>query len=158
MLTQHLLWLKINLFGASIPFALGILAGRSNQKQKKCVSSCHLGYGVLLLVSLSILIISELHFYTWIFTSIAVIVFGISLSKLSKGVVGIFVGWIGGISHIIFVVHPLVRELYLEDYGIMPATPVVGLLSYIVITLTVSMVIKYRIQLFQFIQKAIPNF
>ena len=147
-----LLWLKLNLFGASIPFALGILAGRAKQLNQKNTACFHSVYGILILISLSILVVSELTFYAWIFSSIAVLVFGISLSKISIGVIGKAVGWIGGISHIVFVVHPLVRELYLGENSIISATPVVGLLSYIGMTLMIAVVIKYRIQLFHFAQ------
>ena len=155
---KMILWMKLNLFGASIPFSLGILAGRSNLKAKSYESSSRTGtYGLLMLVSLPILIVSELHFYTWLFTSIAVLVFGISLSRLSKGVVGKAVGWIGGVSNIIFVVHPIIRELYLGEYGIKPASPFIGLLSYIAITLVIASVIKYRIQVLHIVQKIVQN-
>ena len=156
---KMILWLKLNLFGASIPFALGILVGRSNRMEKKSITDSHSSvYGIFVLISLLILVLSEMNFYLWIFTSIAVLVFGISLSKLSIGVVGKAVGWIGGISNLIFVIHPIVRELYLGEKNILPATSVVGLLAYIAITLVIATVIKYRIQLFHSFQKAFQVF
>jgi hypothetical protein len=153
---KMVLWLKLNLFGACIPFALGILAGRAKQSDQKDTACFHSVYGILILISLSMLVVSELTFYAWIFSSIAVLMFGISLSKMSIGVVGKAIGWIGGISHVVFVVHPLVRELYLGEDCIISTTPVVDLLSYIGITLMIAVVIKYRIQLIHSIQKVIP--
>ena len=67
------------------------------------------------------------------------------------------VGWIGGVSNIIFVVHPIIRELYLGEYGIKPASPFIGLLSYIAITLVIASVIKYRIQVLHIVQKIVQN-
>jgi uncharacterized membrane protein YidH (DUF202 family) len=156
---KMILWLKLNLFGASIPFALGILAGRYNRMEKKSITDSHSSvYGVFVLISLLILVLSEMNFYTWIFTSIAVLVFGISLSKLSIGVLGKVVGWIGGISNLIFVIHPIVRELFFGEKVILPATSAVGLLSYIAITLAIAAIIKYRNQILHSVQKAFHVF
>ena len=107
-------WIKYNFVGSIIPFILG-----ASVAKYKLLMNCHHEkwfYAIITVISIGLFLISEFSFYTWILSSIFVICFSICIIKLSVSWVTIFFSYVGRISHLVFVIHPIVRlgVLYLQ--------------------------------------------
>lgn len=135
-------WIKYNFVGSIIPFILGI----SIAKYKLLMNYHHKKwfYAIIAVISFVLLLISEYSYYTWIFSSVFVICFSICIIKISIFWVATFFSFIGRISHLIFVIHPIVRLLilYLQQGS------VIGwqfwIILYAGLTLGISSLFRYH--------------
>lgn len=106
---QSLEWFKYNFIGSAIPFTIGILVGRNKQIIAKISKK---NYGIALSLAIPLLILSELSYYSWFLASSLVIIIAISyVNSTKKLFFNKAMFSIGTISHILFIIHPLVREI-----------------------------------------------
>ena len=130
--TSLLIRIKVNAAGWLLPFALGIIIGRSYKccppKYTKFVTLCAMG--TIPLFSLT--------YYTWLIIPFAITILAIGIVPTIPGQLSSIFNFVGKISMYVFVIHPIVREMnFLYDLN-----PYMGILLYVTITLTLSYLIN----------------
>lgn len=108
-------YLRINFCMALLPFGMGVLLARYGNLFIHIVENRI--YCILAIVVFgALLTLCKFNFYSWLFMPIFIIGVSIPLTKLlcqSKQLTYIF-GWVGALSGVIFVVHPIVREILFQ--------------------------------------------
>lgn len=136
-----IVWLKYNFVGSIIPFVMGFYMAKRqillglNHNNVLC--------GIISIVSFALFLISELNYYTWIFTSVFVLCFGICITQLFSSLFNTLFSFIGRLSHLIFVIHPIVRTFifYLQDKYILECQ--LGIVIYVAMTLSLSFMVSW---------------
>lgn len=129
---QILIWTKYNAIGWLLPFAYGVILGRTNHRY-----STHQAF------ILSVFIFMLIPFFgfayiTWLLIPLLIALVANNLvTFLPKCLTNIF-GIIGEKSLYIFVLHPIARELTIR-YG--KTNPYLGIILYIILTLTLAYII-----------------
>ncbi len=116
MVAAQMIWgdatlnfLRYNFFIGGLPFALGLLAARYEQRLP-CLSS---RYWALILVVAAIAVpVMNLNFHLWLWAPIAVVAAGIALVKVAPRALMAAMTWMGGISMMLFVLHPVTRMVF----------------------------------------------
>lgn len=136
-----IVWLKYNFVGHAIPFIMGILYAKYHTLFKYDDSKWSVA--LISIFSFIFLLASELYFYSWIIAPVFVIVFVFSIAKLLNGWLVSFLSFVGALSHVIFVAHPVTRVFvyYIQDEYHMKWQ--IGLLIYILLTISLSSLIFY---------------
>ena len=125
-------YLRINLVGYVGPFVLGMVAARHadhivlNRRQWGLVA---MASGVLMAASLG-------NFYTWIWGWLPTTVFAVSCIKALPCLQWRPIVWLGSISAMIYVIHPIVREVSLHYKH--PNHPVADLVIYMVVSIILA--------------------
>ena len=134
-------WLKYNFVGSIIPFVLG--GCMAKYKEIFDFSKNNFIWGIVSIVSLVFLFLSEFSFYTWIFASVFALCFSICTAKLFNRFFCSFFSSIGRVAHLIFVIHPIVRTLvfYLQNEFLLKWQ--LGIVLYAVLTLCFSLLLSY---------------
>lgn len=138
--------LRYNLVGGLLPFGMGVLVARfepSFMKHVKVTSSLPLmlSYLLVLVVMIGgIFMFSVLSFDKWLWVPALIVVGTTALVKLIPKAIMPYILWLGSISAAIFVMHPLVRKIFVRPY--LYDDMYAGLLLYIVATLVVSWLAK----------------
>lgn len=133
--------LRYNLIGGILPFGIGLLLARYEErivKYRKVSTGISLMLCWLLNLVLAIIFIfwASSDFGNWLFVP-ALIVWGtIALVKLIPNRVLPYIVWVGSISAAIFVAHPLVRKVFIRHY--IQSDLYAGLLLYVVATIFLS--------------------
>ena len=105
-------YVRMNVGLALLPFSLGVLTARHWRKdiidldsKLKCVAC--------FIIAFVFLTLSKFSFYTWLLMPIFIIVTSISLVKLlvKSKVLSQVLTWFGGLSGVMFVIHPALREI-----------------------------------------------
>jgi peptidoglycan/LPS O-acetylase OafA/YrhL len=133
--------LRYNLVGGMLPFGLGVLAGRF-QNTGACASFLQnkaTSLGILLL-SVALILVMCLHIQSWLWIPALIVVGTVALIKLLPESIMTYVVWLGTISAAIFVIHPLVRKVFIRPY--IQDDMYAGLLLYFVATLLLSWLVK----------------
>lgn len=133
--------LRYNLVGGLLPFGMGVLAARS--EKLKVMSEKFKLYLYAVLFMLSILFafyFSLLSPQMWLWVPALTVVGTIALVKLIPQCVMPYVVWLGTISAAVFVMHPLVRKIFVRPYLVYDQYA--GLLLFVVATLVVSWLVK----------------
>ena len=133
--------LRYNLIGGMLPFGMGLLLARYEQgmvKDWKVASGIPLMLAWLLnlVMAVSFIFFASSSYNHWLFVP-AIIVWGtIPLVKLMPAKVLSYSAWLGGISAAVFVVHPIVRKVFVRPYY--EHDQYTGLLLYVVATIFLS--------------------
>lgn len=140
--SSTLYYLRINCFLAILPFCIGVLAARhfkTNSFSLNKTSACWLWF----LLAFALLTASKFNFYSWLIMPVFIIITAVTLVKLFVKVkfFDTIFGWLGTMSGVLFVIHPIVREIMIERmnntghfYGM--------LLIYLLITLGLCLILK----------------
>ena len=128
--------LRYNLVGSMLPFSLGVLVARGVGQWRIPQS------GILMSLILSVVLVFALSFsaQTWLWVPVFIVTGTIALVKLIPKSVLPYVLWVGNVSAVIFVMHPLVRKIFVRPY--IYENLYAGLLLYVVATLVVSWLVK----------------
>ena len=132
---------RYNLVGGLLPFGMGVLLARFGPMMQsvKSVQSVVLLFVLILTAALG-LMFSVFNVHTWLWVPALAVVGMIALVKLIPQLVMPYVVWLGTISAAIFVMHPLVRKIFIRPYLVYDQYA--GLLLFIVATLVVSWLVK----------------
>ena len=154
--------LRYNLVGCILPFGMGVLVARS-EKLKVMSGKFRLPlYAVLFILSILLAIyfstlnsqlstlnsqlptlnsqLSTLNFQLWLWVPVLAVIGTISLVKLIPQCVMPYAVWLGTISAAIFVMHPLVRKIFMRPYLVYDQYA--GLLLFVVATFVISWLVK----------------
>ena len=128
--------LRYNLVGSMLPFGLGVLVARGVGQWRIPQS------GILMSLILSVVLVFALSFsaQTWLWVPVFIVTGTIALVKLIPKSALPYVLWVGNVSAVIFVMHPLVRKIFVRPY--IYENLYAGLLLYVVATLVVSWLVK----------------
>ena len=150
--------LRYNFVGGLLPFGMGVLVARisrkvesgvwkveSGKRKEKCSDRRYCRMSILLPLSsflfpLLLAIPMSFNVHTWLWVPVLAVVGTIALVKLIPQCVMPYVVWLGTISAAIFVMHPLVRKIFVRPYLVYDQYA--GLLLFIVATLIVSWLVK----------------
>ena len=105
-------FVRINIGLALLPFSLGVLIARhwcSSWNYMDSKWKCF----VLLVFSFVLLTLCKFSFYSWLIMPVFIVVVSISLVKLliNNKTLSQILAWFGGLSGVMFVVHPALREI-----------------------------------------------
>ena len=135
-------YLRINFCMALLPFGMGVLIARYGKLLIHYFNDrimCFFAVAVFF----ALLTICKFNFYSWLFMPIFIIGLSVPLTKLlcqSKKLASAF-GWVGTLSGVIFVVHPIVREILFQRVSIHGRY--YGMLFvYIFLTIALSVILK----------------
>lgn len=136
--------LRYNLVGGLLPFGMGLLAARSEKLKEMCGKLRLPLYAVLFMLSiLFAFYFSLLSPQMWLWVPALAVVGTMALVKLMPQWLMPSVVWLGTISAAIFVMHPLVRKIFIRPY--LQYDQYAGLLLFFVATLLVSWLVKKMI-------------
>ena len=129
--------LRYNFVGGMLPFGMGLLTARYEDKMKNVNNAAHL---LIFLVSVMLIIFMSLNFWTWMIAPALVIVAHVAFVRiLSKYAIQPLV-WMGALSASIFVAHPVTRKIFIPiSRG---GDTLDGLVLYIIATLVISIMYK----------------
>ena len=137
--------LRYNFVGGVLPFGMGLLLARFEPQLLKNWTiikseSLIFAWSLNLIIAIVFCLMFSSSFDRWLWVP-ALIVWGtISMVKLMpERVLSLFV-WLGGISAVIFVMHPLVRKIFVRPY--LYDDLYAGLMLYVVATLMLSWLFK----------------
>lgn len=137
--------LRYNFVGGVLPFGMGLLLARFEPQLLKNWTiikseSLIFAWALNLIIAIVFCLMFSSSFDRWLWVP-ALIVWGtISMVKLMpERVLSLFV-WLGGISAVIFVMHPLVRKIFVRPY--LYDDLYAGLMLYVVATLMLSWLFK----------------
>ena len=135
-------YLRINCFLAILPFCMGVLAARHLDYKWLSLHKTMACFGWFVL-SFILLTLVKFNFYSWLIMPIFVVATAVTIVKLMNrsNLLSVIFGWLGGLSGVLFVVHPSVREILIHranesgDYAGM-------LFLYLFITFGLSIMLK----------------
>lgn len=109
---KTIMYLRINFCLALLPFSLGVLAARYWPSGSMLFDS-KIKVLLMFIISFVLLTICKFNFYSWLFMPLFIIATSITMVKLLNGVKSLthVLGWLGGLSGVMFVVHPALRQL-----------------------------------------------
>ncbi|MBR1804501.1 MAG: acyltransferase [Muribaculaceae bacterium] len=128
-----LIWMRYNFFVAALPFSFGMLAAR----YQPSVKLARWKWAVVCIIAAVMVGLMNFRLQLWLWSPVPVIVSAIALVKALPTCCHRPLVWIGGVSAMLFVVHPLVR-VWIVEYAYDG-----GLLAYglLLLYLAVSMVL-----------------
>ena len=134
--------LRYNLVGGLLPFGMGVLVARFEPILSSVLKSVQSVVLILVLASMVVLgfMFSVTGFGLWLWVPVLAVVGTIALVKLIPQSAMPYVVWLGTISAAIFVMHPLVRKIFVRPY--LHYDQYAGLLLFIVATLVISWLVK----------------
>ena len=135
-------YVRMNIGMALLPFSLGILAARHWSSEWTFMNSKWKCLACFL-ISLILLTICKFCFYSWLIMPIFIIVTSISFVKLliNNQTITQTLAWFGGLSGVMFVIHPALREILL-DRANEPGHSFEVLLIYFFLSIVISYMIK----------------
>ncbi len=137
--------LRYNFIGGMLPFGLGILAARIPKvgifhSQAGNISFPRWEYLVGFLLALFLIVAMGFWYHSWLWVPVFIIIGTIALVKMMpECILKVFV-WFGGISAAMFVVHPIVRKLFITVAWRQDIYD--GLMLYVVVTIALSWAVK----------------
>lgn len=110
-----LCYLRINFCLALLPFSLGVLAARHWESFSFLFES-KLRVILIFIVSFLLLTSCKFNFYSWLFMPLFVVTTSVTLVILLSNLnfFALLFGWLGGLSGVMFVVHPSLRQILIE--------------------------------------------
>lgn len=127
-------WLRNNFIGSLLPFGLGLLYARYEEK----IQLSKIIYIAIAVLSLIAIFMTSLSFIPWLFTPIFVCALGISVAQLLPQKIQSPIMWVGGISAAIFVSHPIVRQFYVVYHGQIQHPPYLAVFIFLIGALLVG--------------------
>lgn len=126
-------WLRYNFIGSMLPFGMGLLVARYSTKWRDISRGVH---ALLLLLSVAVVCVAGICYWTWFLVPPFVCVATIEAVKLLPHSVNKLLEWVGGISAMLFVLHPILRKVFIPisrrgDYY-------TGLLLYVIACIFVA--------------------
>ncbi len=108
-------YVRMNIGLALLPFCLGVLIARHWRNSWNFMDSkwkCFISF----FFSFVLLTLCKFNFYSWLIMPIFIVVNSISLVKLliDNKTISQVLAWLGGLSGVIFVVHPALREILIS--------------------------------------------
>lgn len=139
---QMMCYYRINFGLALLPFSLGVLAARHWHTISFLFKS-RMRVVLLFVLSFLLLTLCKFNFYSWLFMPLFIVSTSVTLIIiLSKANLFMQVfGWLGGLSGVMFVVHPSLRQILIEranDSGHCYAV----IFIYLFLTITMSVILK----------------
>ena len=137
--------LRYNFIGGMLPFGLGILAARIPKvgifhSQAGNISFPRWEYLVGFLLALFLIVAMGFWYHSWLWVPVFIIIGTIALVKMMpECILKVFV-WFGGISAAMFVVHPIVRKLFITVAWRQDIYD--GLMLYVIVTIALSWAVK----------------
>ena len=112
---QIMCYLRINFCLALLPFSLGVLAARHWNSYSFLFRSRTKVF-LLFVISFMLLTLCKFNFYTWLLMPIFIVSTSVSLIVLLSKVYlfAQLFGWLGGLSGVMFVIHPALRQILID--------------------------------------------
>ena len=132
--------LRYNFVGGMLPFGLGVLFARLHRGSG---TLCNFPQNYTTFLTPCVILAFLFSFFTphlWLWVPVFIVIGTIALVKLIPKSLMPYILWLGNISAVIFVMHPLVRKIFVRPY--IRDDMYAGLLLYVVATLVVSWLVK----------------
>ena len=147
-------YIRYNFIGGLLPFCMGIWAARrdplSNSPEGESNSKPPLGEVWWGLISALFVLIGGMYFWTWLIVPAFIATGAIATVKLLSACKGILsplssllspLSWLGSISAMLFVMHPIARELIISHYRRIDIYG--GILIYLLSSVALAMLLKW---------------
>lgn len=132
--------LRYSLVGGLLPFGMGVLVARWSASKQISLLSPLSSLLIFVLMVVFGFMFSVFDINTWLWVPALAVVGTIALVKLIPQSVMPSIVWLGTVSAAIFVMHPLVRKIFVRPYYVYDQYA--GLFLFIVATLLVSWLVK----------------
>ena len=141
--------LRYNLVGGVLPFGIGLFLARHTGGQERCVNNARYLHNVpvplcSLVAAIALVFYLSSAFGLWLFVPVMIILGTVALVKLMPAQMLTYSIWLGGISASMFVIHPLVRKVFVRPY--LQDNLYAGLLLYVTATILLSWLFMKVIQ------------
>ena len=147
-------YIRYNFIGGLLPFCMGIWAARrdplSNSPEGESNSKPPLGEVWWGLISALFVLIGGMYFWTWLIVPAFIATGAIATVKLLSACKGILsplssllspLSWLGSISAMLFVMHPIARELIISHYRRIDIYG--GIFIYLLSSVALAMLLKW---------------
>ena len=147
-------YIRYNFIGGLLPFCMGIWAARrdplSNSPEGESNSKPPLGEVGWGLISALFVLIGGMYFWTWLIVPAFIATGAIATVKLLSACKGILsplssllspLSWLGSISAMLFVMHPIARELIISHYRRIDIYG--GIFIYLLSSVALAMLLKW---------------
>ena len=147
-------YIRYNFIGGLLPFCMGIWAARrdplSNSPEGESNSKPPLGDVGCALISALFVLFGGMYFWTWLIVPAFIATGAIATVKLLSACKGILsplsallspLSWLGSISAMLFVMHPIARELIISHYRRIDIYG--GILIYLLSSVALAMLLKW---------------
>ncbi|MBR6283467.1 MAG: acyltransferase [Muribaculaceae bacterium] len=133
-------WMRYNLLVAGLPLGMGLLAGRycSALQLRK-----GLGWAAVLLFA-ALTTVMNLNSHAWLLAPLAVMAGGVALVRILPQCTHKVLIWVGGLSPMLFVVHPIVRQLLIKQAQ--ASHPYLWLLAYLALSVLAAVAYQWLLQ------------
>ncbi len=133
-------YLRYNFVYGALPFGLGVLAARFAGEWKLS----RWAWAGIALVAGALVVAANFSFHLWLLVSLLVVALVLGLTKLCRGAVLRPFVWIGQLSAMLFVVHPVLRMLFCRNSAtVLEAGVYKYLLPYLVASFVVAIAYRY---------------
>jgi len=103
-------WLRYNFVGSVLPFGFGILYARYGKE----ISNTQ--WAIVAVLSIAVTMFAINNYYSWFFVPLFIITATVGIVKLLPQSVCQPLAWVGSISALLFVMHPVMREIIVWRY------------------------------------------
>ncbi len=147
-------YIRYNFIGGLLPFCMGIWAARrdplSNSPEGESNSNPPLREVGWVLISALFVLFGGMYFWTWLIVPAFIATGAIATVKLLSACKGILsplssllspLSWLGSISAMLFVMHPIARELIISHYRRIDIYG--GILIYLLSSVALAMLLKW---------------
>ena len=136
-------YLRYNFVYGALPFGLGVLAARFAGEWRLS----RWWWAAICLVAAVLTVAANYNFYLWLLISLMVVAFVLTLIKLCRGKALKPLVWMGNLSAMLFVVHPVLRMLFCRDSTrVLEAGVYVYLVPYMVASFVAAIVYRYLLK------------
>ena len=130
--------IRYNFVGGMLPFGMGVLAARYEDRIAKTLNKEILF--TCMVVSILMVVVLSLNFHAWLWVPLFVVTLHVSLIKLIPKACIAPMDWMGALSSAIFVCHPITRKIFIP---ISRGGDILdGLVLYIVATMVLAMLFR----------------
>lgn len=132
--------IRYNFIGGMLPFGMGILIARYQDKIHGISRGLYLG---IFATSLLAVLCMSLSFHAWLWVPLFVVTLHIGLVKILPKILINGLDWVGILSSAIFVCHPITRKIFIPISR--RGDLMDGIVIYIVATIVLAMLFRYAI-------------
>lgn len=133
--------MRYNFFVAALPFAMGVLVARYDRS----VQLSPILWLLVALIACMAVFVMNFRFQLWLLAGVAVVIAAVALVKALPNITHKALAWVGSTSAMIFVVHPIVRTIFINKANA-TGQYYLFLLIYLAISLLLAVAYKHLLK------------
>ena len=136
--------IRYNFIGGMLPFGMGLLVAKSPLTPEGGTFNTKIVDAMVFVLSLIGVCVGSLWFQTWLWVPASIVMLHVAFVRLLPEVCLKPLDWMGGLSAVIFVCHPVTRKIFIpiSRHGDI----LDGLVLYVVATILLAMIFRAGIK------------